>query len=245
MARVVRYGAIGALSILSHLGLCENLGTVKMLDQVKEMTTMTAHQTGVEAISSQVLRAMADVDRKLFVPKEIAHYAYVNQALPIKSNQTISQPYIVALMTHLLDPNEKDRVLEIGTGSGYQAAVLSKLVNEVYSIEIIPELAADAEERLKRLNFKNVEVKVGDGWFGWKEHAPFDSIIVTAQAPTIPEMLVEQLKVGGKMVIPVGTESHVQTLEVVTKTDNENLARKRILSVVFVPMTGEAERLDQ
>lgn len=215
-----------------------------MLKSIEEMTTMTASQTGVEAIDPRVMHAMSEVDRKLFVPEEIAAYAYVNQALPIESNQTISQPYIVALMTHLLDPKEKDRVLEIGTGSGYQAAVLSKLVRQVYSIEIIPELAEDAAERLKTLGFENVEVKVGDGWFGWKEHAPFDTIIVTAQAPAIPETLVDQLKVGGRIVIPVGTESHVQTLEVVTKTADKRLERKRILSVVFVPMTGEAERYE-
>ena len=215
-----------------------------MLESIEEMTTMTASQTGVDAIDPRVMNAMSEVDRKLFVPEEIAAYAYVNQALPIKSNQTISQPYIVALMTHLLEPNEDDRVLEIGTGSGYQAAVLSKLVQQVYSIEIIPELAKDAAERLKKLDFENVEVKVGDGWFGWKEHAPFDSIIVTAQAPAIPDMLVDQLKIGGRMVIPVGTESHVQTLELVTKSSDNKLDRKRILSVVFVPMTGEAEKLD-
>lgn len=222
----------------------QNEGTAMMLKSIEEMTTMTASQTGVDAIDPRVMNAMSEVDRKLFVPEEIAAYAYVNQALPIKSNQTISQPYIVALMTHLLGSEKDDRVLEIGTGSGYQAAVLSKLVQQVYSIEIIPELAKDAEERLKDLDFLNVEVKVGDGWFGWKEHAPFDSIIVTAQAPAIPDMLVDQLKIGGRMVIPVGTESHVQTLEVVTKSSDNKLDRKRILSVVFVPMTGEAEKLD-
>ena len=237
-----------SLSTLASIQVCilasaqTPLGLDLMLESIREMTSMTARETGVDRISPIVMKAMAEVDRRLFVPKEIARYAYINQALPIDSNQTISQPYIVALMTHLLDPKPEDRVLEIGTGSGYQAAVLAKLVEHVFSIEIIPNLATLAKTRLHKLGYENVDVKLGDGWFGWHEYAPFDKVIVTAQAPTIPEMLVDQLKIGGRMVIPVGTDSNVQTLELITKDLDGTLDRKKVLSVVFVPMTGEAEQ---
>ena len=215
-----------------------------MLDNVVQMTRASSHMTGVESIDPAILSVMREVDRRLFVPEEVQDYAYINEALPIGQRQTISQPFIVAIMTHFLDPDSDQTVLEIGTGSGYQAAILAKLVKHVYSIEIIPELAKEAEERLADLEFDNVTVKVGDGWFGWPEHAQFDGIIVTAQAPEIPQMLVDQLAVGGRMVIPVGPEDHVQTLEVVTKTSETDYSRAQVLPVAFVPMTGEAQKID-
>ena len=241
--RIIRYSALCSILLSSAVACSDNTEISTMLDSITEMTTMTADQTGIREISPSVMHAMSVVDRKLFVPKELASYAYVNQALPIRSNQTISQPYIVALMTHLLLLRQGQKVLEIGTGSGYQAAVLAKLVDQVYTIEIIPALAAEATKRLETLGFENIEVKQGDGWFGWEEHAPFDGIIVTAQAPSIPDRLVDQLKVGGRMVIPVGVNPDVQTLEVVQKTNHDQIERTKILSVVFVPMTGEAERI--
>ena len=225
--------------------LGENKNVAMMLDSIREMTAQSSLMTGVETIDPEVMRVMAEVDRKLFVPKEVEAYAYINQALPIRSNQTISQPFIVALMTHLLKPEKHHRVLEIGTGSGYQAAILSELVEHVFTIEIIPNLATEAQSRLQTLGFDNVDVKTGDGWFGWEDHAPFDSIVVTAQSPEIPQRLVDQLKVGGRMVIPVGTQAHAQTLEVVEKVGTTKLNRQQILSVVFVPMTGEAKKADR
>ena len=233
--------AVAFLSTPAVIGSESGIDT--MIEDIVSMTSRTASFTGVEAIDHDVLEIMRSVDRKLFVPTEVAAYAYINQALPIRSQQTISQPYIVALMTHLLKVDEEHKVLEIGTGSGYQAAILARLVEKVFSIEIIPSLGREAEQRLLELGYENVEVKIGDGWFGWEEHAPFDRIIVTAQSPVIPEKLVSQLKVGGIMVIPIGKEDHVQTLEVVTKSSEHEIDRRKVLSVAFVPMTGEAQNV--
>jgi protein-L-isoaspartate(D-aspartate) O-methyltransferase len=187
----------------------------------------------------RVLEAMRKVERHKFVPPSQVPYAYYDQPLPIGEGQTISQPYIVALMTELLEPKPTDTVLEVGTGSGYQAAVLADLVKEVYSIEIVPSLAESAKERLERLGYKNVVVKAGDGYQGWKEHAPFDGIIVTAAPDHVPQPLVDQLKEGGRLVIPVG--DFFQELIVITKTKT-GIQKRTSIPVRFVPMTGEAEK---
>jgi protein-L-isoaspartate(D-aspartate) O-methyltransferase len=188
----------------------------------------------------RVIAAMREVPRHLFVDPAHHEQAYEDHPLPIAGNQTISQPYIVALMTELLDLQPQDRVLEIGTGSGYQSAVLSRLGKEVYSIEIVPELARAAPERLRKLGCANVTVKEGDGYRGWPEHAPFDGIIVTAAPPRIPEPLLEQLAPGGRMVIPVG--DFFQELKVFSKDKNGKVTERDILPVRFVPMTGEIEK---
>jgi protein-L-isoaspartate(D-aspartate) O-methyltransferase len=186
-----------------------------------------------DIINQRVLDAMLKVERHKFVPKEYQHLAYIDEPLPIGFEQTISQPYIVAKMTELLELNENDKVLEIGTGSGYQAAILAELCKEVYTIEIIPELAQRAEKLLKELGYKNIFVKVGDGYYGWPEHAPFDKIIVTCAPKEIPQRLVEQLKDGGKIVLPVGDV--FQELVVVEK-HNGVITRKNVFPVRFVPM---------
>ena len=186
-----------------------------------------------------VLRAMATVPRHEFVPGAIKRHAYADQPLPIGYGQTISQPYVVAFMTEKLAPRETDRVLEIGTGSGYQAAILSGLVREVYSIEIVEPLAKRAAGDLARLGYRNVSVRHGDGYQGWPEAAPFDAIIVTCAPDHVPQPLVDQLKEGGRMVIPVG-EQDDQNLFLLRKR-GDRLEREAILPVRFVPMTGAAE----
>ena len=188
----------------------------------------------------RVLAAMREVPRHLFVPPSQSAHAYDDGPLPIGGNQTISQPYIVALMTELADIAPREKVLEIGTGSGYQSAVLSKLAGEVYSIEIVPELARQSAERLKKLGYGNVTVREGDGYRGWPEHAPFDAIIVTAAPDRIPQPLLDQLAPGGRMVIPVG--SFFQELKVLSKEKNGKITEKDIIPVRFVPMTGEIEK---
>jgi len=185
----------------------------------------------------RVLEAMRDVNRHLFIPPEMKPQAYEDRPLPIHFDQTISQPYIVALMTELLDPQPNDIILEVGTGSGYQAAVLAKIVRHVYSIEIIEGLAKEAAERLKRLKYNNVIVRAGDGYQGWPEQAPFDGIIVTAAAPHIPPPLIQQLKPGGKMIIPVGATSAVQELLLIEKKKDGTITQKSVLPVRFVPLT--------
>ncbi len=187
----------------------------------------------------QVLTAMNEVPRHEFVPEDARPYAYQDSPQPIGHGQTISQPYIVAFMTEKLAPRKTDRVLEIGTGSGYQAAVLSSLVQDVYSIEIIDELADKAARTLARLGYQNVHVRSGDGFRGWPEHAPFDAVIVTCAPDEIPEPLIDQLKDGGRMVIPVG-DATSQTLYVFEKRSGK-LEQKEVLPVRFVPMTGEGD----
>ena len=186
-----------------------------------------------------VLDAMRRVLRHEFVPDRLKSQAYVDMPLPIGYDQTISQPYIVAYMTELLDPKKEHKVLEVGTGSGYQAAVLAELVKHVYTIEIIKELGESAAERLKRLDYKNVTVKIGDGYFGWEEHAPYDAIIVTAAPDHIPPLLLHQLKPGGKLVIPVGGRFRVQNLTLVQKTEAGSIMTRQVMPVVFVPLTGK------
>jgi len=188
----------------------------------------------------RVLAAMRKVPRHLFVDPAQRAEAYEDHPLPIPGNQTISQPYIVALMTELLELEPSSRVLEIGTGSGYQSAVLAELADEVYTIEIVPELARLAASRLKELGYDNVTVKEGDGYRGWPEHAPFDAVIVTAAPERIPQPLLDQLAPGGIMVIPVG--GFFQELKVFRKSADGRITEKDILPVRFVPMTGEVEK---
>ncbi len=191
-----------------------------------------------EALDPRVLQALRDVPRHEFVPSKLRSAAYHNRPLPIGHGQTISQPYIVAVMTDLLAVSSGDRVLEIGTGSGYQAAILARLVDQVLTIEIVEPLASQAEARLARLEYHNVQVRTGDGYYGWEEHAPFDAIVVTAAASHIPPPLVRQLKPGGRMVIPVGGRFMVQQLVLVEKTGDGEVTTRQLLPVRFVPLTG-------
>ncbi len=190
------------------------------------------------AISPAVIAAMARVERHEFVPETLRHRAYEDRPLPIGYGQTISQPYIVALMTDLLEPAPGDRLLEVGTGSGYQAAVLAELGLEVYTIEIVPELGEQAAARLERLGYGTAVTRVGDGYHGWPEGAPFDGIVVTAAADHVPPPLIAQLKPGGRMVIPVGPAFMVQQLVLVTKAKDGTLRTRQLLPVRFVPLTG-------
>ncbi len=208
------------------------------------MTRFSVDYTGVSSIDQSVVNALRSVDRSEFVPDEQRRFAFANQPLEIGHGQTISQPFIVALMTHVLELESTDNVLEIGTGSGYQAAILAELVENVYTIEIVEPLAREAERRLERLGYENVFVRVGDGWFGWPEHAPFDKIMVTAVAPKLPPELLSQLNIGGKMVLPVGDYDGYQELVLVEKTGESEVERRVILPVRFVPMTGEAAQFD-
>ena len=207
-------------------------------DLVEEVRAYAGY-AGDSPFSDEVLETLGRVERHLFVPPGQVRYAYENRPLPIGHGQTISQPYIVALMTDLLGPDDSDVVLEVGTGSGYQAAVLAELVDHVYSIEIIEPLATSARERLKRLGYDNVTTKLGDGYYGWEEHAPFDSIIVTAAASHVPPPLIEQLKPGGRMVIPVGGRFMTQLLLLLEKGDDGEVVTRQIGAVRFVPLTGE------
>ncbi|MEW8393161.1 MAG: protein-L-isoaspartate(D-aspartate) O-methyltransferase [Candidatus Thiodiazotropha sp.] len=190
-------------------------------------------------LDSGIMKVLAEVPRHQFVPADIRGRAYENRPLPIGYGQTISQPYIVAIMTDLIAPKQGHKALEIGTGSGYQAAVLSRLVERVYTMEIVEPLGNQATERLKRLGYDNIEVAVADGYYGWKEHAPFDIIIVTAAASHIPPPLIEQLKPGGKMIIPVGSRFMTQQLLLVDKDAENEITVRQILPVRFVPLTGE------
>jgi len=186
----------------------------------------------------QVLSSMKKVPRHLFVPEEYISSAYEDRPLPIGMKQTISQPYIVAFMTEAIQPKASHRILEIGTGSGYQAAVLAEIVKEVYTLEIIPELGENAAILLNNLHYNNVHVKVSDGYYGWKEQGPFDAIVVTAAAEKIPDPLIEQLADGGTMIIPVGPRFSVQNLVLLTKK-NGQIKEKKLFAVRFVPFTRE------
>lgn len=189
--------------------------------------------------NENVLKAMADVPRHLFVSKKLHSEAYENRPLPIGYGQTISQPYIVAFMSSIIEPKKNHKVLEIGTGSGYQASILAQIVNTLYSIEIIEPLSKKAKETIKKLNYSNIYLKVGDGYYGWEEHAPYDSIIVTAASSHIPPPLVKQLKAGGKMIIPVGSPFTTQHLILIEKDLNSSTKTTQILPVRFVPLTGK------
>ena len=206
-----------------------------MVAEVEAMYAAMRGYTGLAAISPRVRAALGKVERHRLVPPEQRSLAYRNHPLPIGLGQTISQPYIVALSTDLIAPEPGQTVLEVGTGSGYQAAVLAETVGRVFSIEIIESLGTQAAQRLKTLGYTNVEIKIGDGYKGWPEKAPFDAIVVTAAAPRVPEALVAQLKVGGRMVIPVGAAGGDQELLLLVKTAG-GVERKSILPVRFVPL---------
>lgn len=210
----------------------------RMLNDIKMEVELTRHLIGKNALDARVMAVMKQVPRHKFLPADFRYLAYENGPAPIGSGQTISQPYIVALMSDLLATKPSDVVLEIGTGSGYQAAILSKLVAQVYSMEIIEELAIKASHRLQKLGYDNVVVRNDNGYFGWQEHAPFDGIIVTAAAPYIPQPLIDQLKVGARLVIPVGLPFAYQQLMVVEKKPNGDIDTQEILGVSFVPLTG-------
>jgi protein-L-isoaspartate(D-aspartate) O-methyltransferase len=210
-----------------------------LVDDIRDSVARTAEYTGKSTLSERVMAQMAAVPRHEFVIPQERSRAYLNTALPIGHGQTISQPLIVALMTDFLDPQPGDVMLEVGTGSGYQAAVLAGLVRQVYSIEIIPELAREAAEVLQRLGYANVSVRAGDGYLGWPEHAPFDGIVVTAAADGVPPPLVEQLKPGGRLVIPLESPGGYQELMVIEKRDDGSTSSRSVLPVRFVPLTGE------
>jgi len=222
--------------MLLNPGLLRGDATAPLRDK---MVDQQIKNRGVQ--NPKVLQAMRDVNRHDFIPPEMKPQAYEDRPLPIHFNQTISQPYIVALMTELLDPQPDDIILEVGTGSGYQAAVLAKIVRHVFSIEIIEGLALEAGKRLKKLKYDNVTVRAGDGYQGWPEQAPFDGIIVTAAAPHIPPPLIQQLKPGRKMVIPVGTAPAVQELLLIEKQKDGTLTQTSVLPVRFVPLTRKEE----
>jgi protein-L-isoaspartate(D-aspartate) O-methyltransferase len=208
-----------------------------MLAEIAAETIYVSARIGKAALAERVMDAMGSVPRHEFVPVELQPYAYANSPLPIGFDKTISQPFIVALMTDLLDLSATDTVLEIGTGLGYQAAILAKVARKVYSVEIIEELAAQARQRLGRLGCTNVELKVGNGYFGWPEHAPFDKLIVTAAPDLIPPPLIHQLKPEGRMVIPTGLPE-AQKLILVTRDRNSRLIIKEILPVRFSRLEG-------
>ena len=207
-----------------------------MVAEVEATYAETRALTGLAAMSPRVRAALGKVERHRLVPAGQRALAYRNHPLPIGQGQTISQPYIVALSTDLIAPEPRHTVLEVGTGSGYQAAVLAEIVAKVFSIEIIDSLGKEAAERLKELGYGNVEIKIGDGYHGWPEKAPFDAIVVTAAAPRVPDALVAQLKPGGKMVIPVGAPGATQELLLVTKDREGKSRQKAILPVRFVPL---------
>ena len=209
----------------------------QLLAEIAGMARATGAETSRPAFSPQVMAAIGRVSRHRLVPPGQVPYAYENRPLPIGHGQTISQPYIVALMTDLLDPKTNDVVLEIGTGSGYQAAVLAELVAKVYTIEIVDPVGKRAAEDLAALGYRNVATRIGDGYNGWAEAAPFDGILVTAAAPYVPKPLVDQLKPGGRLVIPVGGQWQVQDLQVIEKKPDGSTVTRRTIPVRFVPLT--------
>ena len=211
-----------------------------MPDEVEALYAVTRAETGLAAMSPAVRAALGAVERHRLVPPDQASWAYGNHPLPIGDGQTISQPYIVAVCTELIAPGPEHVVLEVGTGSGYQAAVLAAIVRRVYTIEIRAGLAREAQARLAALGCGNVEVRVGDGYAGWPEKAPFDGIIVTAAVPRVPPALVAQLKAGGRMVIPLGESFDIQTLTLIVKRADGGCDERRVLPVRFVPLVPGA-----
>ena len=211
-----------------------------MVEEIVALARESRAATGRATLSERVLAAMAKVPRHDLVPAGQKAVAYANRPLPIGLGQTISQPFVVALMTDLMEVKPGDRVLEIGTGSGYQAAVLAELAGTVYTIEIVEPLAREAAGRLKQLGYRNVVAKSGDGYQGWPEHAPFDAIMVTAAPREVPQPLIEQLKPGGRLVVPVGGQATGQELLLIEKRPDGTVARRNILAVRFVPLTDKS-----
>jgi protein-L-isoaspartate(D-aspartate) O-methyltransferase len=209
-----------------------------LVREIERDVRETAEYLNRRELDERVMAAMASVPRHEFVRPEDRDLAYANRPLPIGYGQTISQPYIVAVMTDLLEPAKGCRALEVGTGSGYQAAVLSQLCEKVYTLEIVEGLGVQARARLARLGYTNVEVRIGDGYYGWPEAAPFDVIVVTAVAGHIPPPLLKQLKPGGRMVLPIGTRFTTQQLVLVRKLDDGRVTTRQMLPVAFVPLTG-------
>lgn len=209
-----------------------------MLRDIEDEVACTRHEIGKDALDARVMAAVARVPREQFIPAPGRFHAFANGPVPIGHGQTISQPYIVALMTDLLEARPDSVILEIGTGSGYQAAVLAELVRQVYSVEIIGALAESASALLGWLGYANVMVRHADGYQGWAEHAPYDGILVTAAAPHVPPPLIAQLKPGGRLVIPIGLPGHVQQLKVIEKLVDGTARSRDVLMVAFVPLTG-------
>jgi protein-L-isoaspartate(D-aspartate) O-methyltransferase len=216
----------------------------EMIEVIRRHAADCAWQTGRPRLSEAVLEAMRQVPRHAFVAPDVRHYAYIDSAMAIGFGQTISQPFIVALMTDLLEPQPHHNVLEVGTGCGYQTAVLAGLVRHVYSIEIIEELAEDAGLRLRKLGYANVTVAQRDGHSGWPEHAPYDGIVVTAAATRVPPALIDQLAPGGKLVIPIGGRWLGQSLNVIEKAPSGECTAREVLPVAFVPFTGGSREED-
>jgi protein-L-isoaspartate(D-aspartate) O-methyltransferase len=214
----------------------------RMVDEIAGLVRETRLETGRPALGEAVMAAMAKVPRHEFVPPAERRNAYANRPLPIGMGQTISQPFIVALMTELMEVKTGDRVLEIGTGSGYQAAVLAELAGTVYTVEIVEPLAREAEQNLKRLGYRNVVTRIGDGYLGWPEQAQFDAIMVTAAPREVPQALINQLKPGGRLVVPVGSQSAGQSLLVIAKQPDGSITRRTVLAVRFVPLTDKTGR---
>jgi len=211
----------------------------ELVDTIKADVAMTQDFLNQKSLDERVLNAIGKVPRHEFIPDDQRPYAYENRPLSIGYGQTISQPYIVAIMTDLLKPEKTDRVLEVGTGSGYQAAILAELVDSVYTIEIIKELGEQAADHLKKSGYNTVHTRTGDGYYGWETEAPFDGIIVTAVASHIPPPLIKQLKPGGRMVIPVGGQFMMQYLVLVSKDVDNKITTRQILPVRFVPLTSK------
>ncbi|MEX0941004.1 MAG: protein-L-isoaspartate(D-aspartate) O-methyltransferase [Pseudomonadales bacterium] len=211
----------------------------KMVAEVQYDMARVRDITGRDQLSPEVTQALGDVERHLFVPDGYRSFAYDNRPLPIGEGQTISQPFIVALMTELLNVDKRSRVLELGTGSGYQAAVLAEVVDEVYTIEIVVSLARVAADRLEKLGYTNIHVRQGDGTLGWPEAAPFDGIMVTAAGIDIPRPLLEQLASGGRLVMPVGARDQTQQLMVITRNEDGTFTEEPTIPVRFVPITGD------
>jgi protein-L-isoaspartate(D-aspartate) O-methyltransferase len=229
------------LAVFASVSLCTWAAYAQQTDPFASarQRMIDHHSKGRDITDPAVLKAMAAVPRHRFVSPALQSQAYADLPLPIGNGQTISQPYIVALMTQLLEVRPTDRVLEIGTGCGYQAAVLAKLSNQVYTVEIVEELANDARKLLAELGFQNIFVKAGDGFDGWPEYAPFDKIILTCAVKEIPPALITQLAEGGQIIAPLGSPGSVQELVLATK-EKGKLKQKKLLSVRFVPMTGRA-----
>lgn len=233
--------ALGVIFGLKNLSYAETQETLLAQQRARMVEEQIAHPHDgrMPVTDTRVLTAMSEVPRHFFVPATVRNQAYSDRPLPIGHGQTISQPYIVAVMTELLHTRPDQVVLEVGTGSGYQAAVLARLVKHVYTIEIVRPLAERAGDDLKQHGFSNVTVRAGDGYAGWPEHAPFDGIIVTAAPDHVPQPLIDQLRVGGRMIVPVGPQYAVQELTVLSKQADGSVATERVMAVGFVPLTRD------